>query len=79
KVTSYSYAYHKNYGSSQRNKREDKVKNVSVSSDGKTISVELDQLREGYVYQFDFDKFKSASGEELMNGTVCYTLNQTIK
>ena len=78
-VTSYSYTYHKQYGSSQKNKRQDILSNVKVSNDGKTVNFDLQALREGFVYQFDFKGFKSKSGEDLMNSKVCYTLNQTIK
>ncbi|MCM8541064.1 MAG: PQQ-dependent sugar dehydrogenase [Lentisphaeraceae bacterium] len=79
KVLSYFYTYHKNYGSPQNSKEEAKLSNVKISADGKTVSFDLNTLREGFVYQFDFKDFKSKSGQELMNSTVCYTLNQTIK
>lgn len=79
KVTSYTYKYHKSYGSPQLEKKTDKFKTASVSEDGKTINVEVDSLREGFVYQFDFANFKSKSGNSLMNNKMCYTLNQTKK
>ena len=79
KLISYTYKYHEAYGSPQMEKKDEKIEAVNVSADGKTLSIKLSNLREGFVYDFDFKGFKSKSGLELMNDRMCYTLNETIK
>lgn len=79
KLISYTYKYHEAYGSPQLEKKEEKIEVVKVSSDGKTLSIKLKNLREGFVYDFEFKSYKSKNGLELMNDRMCYTLNETIK
>lgn len=77
--TRYNYAYHEKYGSPQMDKKSVPVKEVSLSADQKTVSLILDTLQEGYVYQLDLGNLPARSGDSLLNRTVCYTINRLLQ
>jgi glucose/arabinose dehydrogenase len=74
----YYYAYHKNYGSDQLDNKAVKVTGISVSADRKRISVELSELKSGYVYELKLGSLTSAEGQPLANKIICYTLNNLL-
>ncbi|WP_236978920.1 PQQ-dependent sugar dehydrogenase [Membranihabitans maritimus] len=51
------------------------VSDLSVSRDGKKLSLELPELKAGYIYEFKLGNLKSADGKILENNLICYTLN----
>ncbi|MCG2462082.1 PQQ-dependent sugar dehydrogenase [Flavobacteriaceae bacterium F89] len=75
----YYYEYHKKYGSKQMDKKSIPVKKIKISPDHKRVSLELDILQTGYVYQLNLGNIKSQIGDTLANRTVCYTLNNLIE
>ncbi len=54
------------------------VKNVTVSRDGLKVSIELDDLKPGYVYELKLGDITTARGQALDNKLICYTLNNLI-
>ena len=69
--------YHPNYGSPEADKTPVKVRKVTVSPDGKTVSLELPDLLAKKVYDLTVTGLKAADGgEELRNNTAYYTLNR---
>lgn len=52
------------------------IEQESLSSDGKTLSLSIDVLKPGYIYELKLDNLKSRTGEVLENNLICYTLNQ---
>ena len=76
KFQRYQYVYSINYGSPQTDKADVKVTGVRVSADGKRVSVDLAELKPGYVHQVDLPTMTAADGTELVNSTVYYTLVQ---
>ena len=75
-VTDFTYLYHRIYGSPVTDKQTRSVRNVSVSKDGTKVSVELDRLREGYIYEIKAEGVKDKDGENLVHSFGFYTLNE---
>ena len=76
KFQNYYYEYHKKYGSEQMDNKLIPIKNIKLSHDHKKVSLELDNLQPGYVYQLNLGNLKAQSGDTLANHVVCYTLNK---
>lgn len=51
------------------------VTGVTVSGDGRTVSISLAKLKPGYIYELKLTGIKSAEGRPLENNLICYTLN----
>jgi glucose/arabinose dehydrogenase len=71
----YYYEYHLKYGSDQFDLQTVPVKDVKVSNGGKTVSLKLESLKPGYIYELTMGALKSKRGEVLENMLVCYTVN----
>ena len=52
------------------------VKKVSVSQDGKKVSITLGKMKAGYIYELKLDNITSDDGKPLANKLICYTLNE---
>ena len=74
-VETYTYVYRAEYGSPEVDQTVPKIKNVSVSADGRSAIVTLDALQEGHVHEFHLPGVKSATGETLLHPAAYYTLN----
>lgn len=72
----YYYKYSQSYGSDRRDVQPVKVTAVEVSSNRKRVSVSLDTLKEGYVYQLNLNGLQAEDGTALTNKTAYYTINQ---
>ena len=55
------------------------IKQIELSPDGRTVSVTLDSLNAGYVYELEMNNIQSESGDSLQNPLVCYTLNNLLE
>ena len=51
------------------------VQNISISEDGKKVSLALADLRPGFIYELKLKNIVSDGGRPLTNDLVCYTLN----
>ena len=76
KIKSYYFKYHRAYGSPQVDQQPALPESMSLSSDGKTLSVRLksEDLKAGYVYEMDFDGLKTSEGQGMLNTKLCYNL-----
>jgi glucose/arabinose dehydrogenase len=72
----YYYKYHRGYGSPQLGKEPIKVTHLKLSPDGKSVSLSLDKLNPGYVYQLTLKKITSTDKTPVLNTFICYTLNR---
>ena len=72
----YYYEYHRAYGSKQFDVQPVEVTGVTVSPDGRRVSLKLARMTPGYVYEMRVDGVRAADGSELINRLVCYTLNK---
>lgn len=71
----YYYEYHLKYGSDQFDVQKVNVKDLKVKNDGKTVSLSLEKLKPGYIYELSLGLLKSEKGELLENRLICYTVN----
>lgn len=71
----YYYEYHLKYGSDQFDVQRVDVKQIDVRDDGKTASLQLEDLKPGYIYELKLGDLKSEEGEVLENRLICYTVN----
>ncbi len=74
-VKRFYYEYHKQYGSKKFDETPVAIKQVNQSADGKKISIELEDLQPGFIYEFRLGDLKAQTGEPLLSRWVCYTLN----
>lgn len=70
------YEYHQAYGSKQFDVQEVAVKSVKISPNGKKVSLELAEMKAGYVYELQAGDLRTNDGKSLINRLVCYSLNR---
>ena len=76
KVQSYRYGYGYKYGSPQLDKKDEVVRALSLSEDGLTVSLRLEGVQAGKIYQVDLENMFSKDGLPVINTMLCYTVNQ---
>lgn len=54
------------------------VQQIRLSADGKTVSLTLDDLTPGMIYELRLGHLTSAAGKPLGNSLICYTLNKLL-
>ena len=74
KVKRYYYNYHSEYGSKQMDVTDVLIEKVALSKDRKSISLTLPELKQGYVYEFDFKQLTNGEGSPLLSPLFCYNL-----
>lgn len=79
KVQRYYYKYHKQYGSPKTDVSDVVVKQVKLSADGRKVSLVIDNLKEGYIYDLKMGKITTKEGQTLLNRAIFYTLNRLKK
>ncbi|WP_198674120.1 DUF7133 domain-containing protein [Chitinophaga alhagiae] len=75
-VRSFTYKYHRQYGSPIINSRDRPLKAVTVSPDGLKVRLVLDSLKEGYIHEINAAGIRSAANQSLLHNTGYYTLNR---
>lgn len=75
-VQSYRYGYGHQYGSPQLYKKEEVVQALSLSKDGRSVSLQLDGVQSGRIYQVDLGNMFSSDGLPVINTMICYTVNR---
>ena len=50
--------------------------NTKLSKDGKKVSLTIDDLKPGFIYEVNLGDIKSPTGQPLTNKLICYTLNK---
>jgi hypothetical protein len=78
-VSSFTYAYESRYGGPEVDTRAEPVGAATLSKDGKTLTVPVENLRKGRVYEFRIDGPKSRDGEPVLHPEAYYTLNELVK
>lgn len=73
-VQSFTYTYSRRYGGPEQDHRKHPARLVP-GDDPRRFLLEVDNLREGYVYEFSAAGLRSAAGDELPYKQAWYTLN----
>ncbi|QHV95885.1 PQQ-dependent sugar dehydrogenase [Spirosoma endbachense] len=77
---SYFYEYHRAYGSPQMDVHTVAVSAVKLSTDRKTVSLTLDELKASRIYELNLGSLLANNGQKkLANHLICYTLNRLVK
>ncbi len=76
KIRRHTYDYHVDYGSNKKDEKDVKVKAAELSSDGRTLSLDIGALKEGYLHMLDISGIRSKSGGEVLGDKVWYQVIQ---
>ena len=72
----YYYEYHRSYGSDRFDVDTIPVSQVAISADRRRVTLQLPQLKAGYIYDLTLPELRSKQGVLLQNRRLFYTLNQ---
>ena len=72
----YYYKYHQSYGSPQLGRESIKITTLNLAPDRKSVSIGLEKLNPGYIYQLNLKNVTAADETPALNTFVCYTLNR---
>ena len=75
-ISKFTHPYHGGYGGPEIEKSKSTVKAVSQAADGLSVKIVLDQLDQGFVYEFDLGPLRSRDREELLHRQAFYTVNE---
>ncbi|MDG2280042.1 MAG: plastocyanin/azurin family copper-binding protein [Flavicella sp.] len=75
-MKSFTYRYHRTYGSPIEDNQNAMIHKASVSEDGKTVKLMVHGMRLGYIHQLKAQGVKASSGEKLLHNAAYYTLNE---
>ncbi|GAA4234534.1 hypothetical protein GCM10022291_14170 [Postechiella marina] len=76
KMSTFTYHYHKEYGSPIIDTQKAMIHKAVVSKDGLKVKIEAHNMRLGYIHQIEIPKLQSQSGELLLHNIGYYTLNE---
>ncbi len=74
-VQNFTYVYHRSYGSPAVDIQDNRVANVRLLQDGRTVNVKLEGYRPGYIYEVKVNGVSGTSGDRLLHDYGYYTLN----
>jgi hypothetical protein len=74
-VQSFTYNYWSTYGSPEVDRRVEKVAGVTLSGQ-RTVSLAVEGLRKGRVYELHLDGVRSGDGDTVLHPEAYYTLNE---
>ncbi len=74
-LQNFTYIYHHNYGSPVVDLKENAVTAAELLPDGKTVRLEIEGLRPGYIFEIKVDGVTGFNGEGLLHDFGYYTLN----
>ena len=75
-IRSYTYHYHSSYGSPEIDETRLGIDEMEISKDRKSVDLQINGLREGYVHEIKLIGIKSATFDTLIHDTAAYTLNR---
>src|SRR5690606_14203945 len=75
-IRSYFYNYHEKYGSDQMDVKTIEMENISISQQGRVVDLMISNIEKGRIYEFQIQGLESVAGDTLVNGLVCYTVNE---
>jgi len=78
-MKSFTYVYTSNYGYPETDTKVEKIENVKVSADGKSVTFDVPGLHRGRVFDLHIDGVKDTDGSPLLHADAYYTLNHLVK
>lgn len=75
-ITDFTYKYHRTYGSPVTDQQKRTIESVSVSEDGLSAKLVIDQFRLGYIYEIKAPGITNSGGQPLLNNFGYYTVNE---
>ncbi|WP_236973482.1 DUF7133 domain-containing protein [Membranihabitans maritimus] len=75
-IRSFTYKYHKKYGSPVINSNPTGIKAIEVSKDQKRVRLVLDSIRLGYIHEISLPGVISLQNSALLHSVGYYTVNQ---
>jgi hypothetical protein len=75
-VGSHTYYYWSTYGSPPQDVRAEKVRGVKLSADRRAVSLTVDGLKRGRVYELRLNGVKADDGSDVLHPEAYYTLNE---
>ncbi|WP_299554061.1 plastocyanin/azurin family copper-binding protein [Seonamhaeicola sp.] len=76
KMVTFTYKYHKTYGSPIIDQQNAMVHKAEVSDDGLKVKLVVHGMRLGFIHQLEIPGLKATSGETLLHKKAYYTLNE---
>lgn len=74
RLHTFTYLLHSSYGSPEIDGRDHELREVHVSSDGRTVTLVPDELRPGHVHELGLDGVRAADGRPVLHPRAYYTL-----
>lgn len=75
-ITDFNYNYHHVYGSPIIDQEKKAIKKIALDEGGKTVSVTIDGMRKGFIYEISLGDLKSKSNKALLHNKGYYTVNE---
>ncbi len=75
-ISSFTHPYHAGYGGPELEKQKSEVQSVSLDADGRSAMIVIDNLKQGFVYEFDLAGLRSLDGDTLLHRNAYYTVNE---
>ena len=75
-LSTFTHPYHGGYGGPEIDQTKPTVKSITLSDDGFTAKLVVENLTPGHVYEFDLANLRARDGEELLHRNAFYTLNK---
>lgn len=75
-IKTFTYKYHKTYGSPIINQQKAMIHGAEVSEDGLSVRLSVHGMKLGYIHQIEIPNLTATSGETLLHKTGYYTLNE---
>lgn len=74
-IQNFTYLYRQRYGSPVQDIQDNKVVSATLLPDGKTVRLELEGLRPGYIFEVKLQGVRATDGTNLVHDFGYYTLN----
>jgi glucose/arabinose dehydrogenase len=78
-LESYTYNYWSTYGSPEIDRRPEAIQKATVSDDGLRVSLAVEKLAPGRVFELHVSGARARDGDALLHSEAYYTLNELVK
>lgn len=78
-LSSFTHNYWGTYGSPEVDRKAEKIQGVTLSADKKMVSLKVDGLHIGRIYEVNLDGIKATDGDKVLHPVGYYTVNDLVK